>query len=271
MKVLQIARNAFGENSRKPVFIVLLAIAALAIFGSQFFNFFNLQKETGIVKEMGVATILVVGLLVVVFSTSSQIAGEIEGRATVAVLSKPVGRGEYIFGKFLGIAASIAVVTAVLLVVLLLTVYTYTEWVEPAQDPHPAPGGEDLPFLAASIGLVKAGVLAFFGLIAIAAVGVLVSTRYPLAVNAAVCFAVFLAGNLIDYFDTQTAGVSAGGIIFFLKLLIPNVQYFNISAVLDSGTPISATYILLVCLYGTAYSGAVLFAAAVLFERKEIM
>jgi len=121
-KVASIAINTFRESIRQPVFGVIMAVAFALIVLSPMYTLFTLMESPKLIKDMGLATILLAGLLLSAFSAGNVISAEIENKTALTVLSKPVGRIEFILGKYLGVALSLLLAGYVLSVVLILTV-----------------------------------------------------------------------------------------------------------------------------------------------------
>ena len=121
-KVATIAGNAFRETVRQPVFCVVLAVAGGMIAASPWFSMFTLLENIKLVKDMGLSTILLAGLLLAVLSASNVVSEEIRGRTALMVMARPVGRGAFVLGKFLGIALAQLVAAYLLTLVLVLTV-----------------------------------------------------------------------------------------------------------------------------------------------------
>ncbi|HPD14866.1 MAG TPA: hypothetical protein PLE19_07950 [Planctomycetota bacterium] len=121
-KVWAIASNAFRETVRQPVFCVLLGIALATIALSPSFAMFTIFDDVKLVKDMGLSTILLAGLLLAVLSASNVVTEEVRGRTALMVVARPVGRGAFVLGKFLGILGAQAAAAYLLSLVLVLTV-----------------------------------------------------------------------------------------------------------------------------------------------------
>jgi len=121
-KVLAIAGNAFRETVRQPVFCILLGIALAMIALSPSFAMFTLFEDVKLVKDMGLSTVLLAGLLLAVLSASNVVAEEVRGRTALMVVARPVGRGAFVLGKFLGILLAQLAAAYLLSIVLVLTV-----------------------------------------------------------------------------------------------------------------------------------------------------
>lgn len=121
-RIVTIAMNALVETVRRPVFIIILGGGIFMIALSPSFAMFTLMHDIKLVKDMGLATILLTGLLQSVFSAANVVSGEIENKTILLILSKPVSKAQIILGKYLGIAVALAASTYLLSLVLLLTI-----------------------------------------------------------------------------------------------------------------------------------------------------
>lgn len=108
------------EVVRMPAYAIVLAVALCLIALSPWFTMFSLGNNTKIVKEMGLATVQLAGLLIAALSASASVSREIESRTATTVLSKPVGRLEFILGKYVGLVMALGVAFFLLTVTLLL-------------------------------------------------------------------------------------------------------------------------------------------------------
>ncbi len=62
-----------------------------------------------IIKDLGLAAIGLVGTLIAVFIGVGLVHKEIERRTLYAIITKPIRRAEFVLGKFLGLALTLAV------------------------------------------------------------------------------------------------------------------------------------------------------------------
>jgi ABC-type transport system involved in multi-copper enzyme maturation permease subunit len=117
-KIAAIAKNALTETVRQPVFVVILGIGAFMIALSPSFSMFTLMNDVKLLKDMGLATILLTGLLQAAFSAGNVISNEVENKTILTVLTKPVSKTQFILGKFTGIA--LALIASAYLLTLIL-------------------------------------------------------------------------------------------------------------------------------------------------------
>jgi hypothetical protein len=122
VKVYSVAANTFVEAVRQPVYAVIVGSAAVMILISPYVTMFTLMQSPKFITDMGLATLMLAGLLLGAFTASNVISQEIDNRTVLTVISKPVGRAEFILGKFLGVMAGLVVAIYLLSLVLVLTV-----------------------------------------------------------------------------------------------------------------------------------------------------
>ena len=114
-KLLAIIRNTFVETIRQPIFSILMWVAAGMLVLNPSLAGFSLENSEGdikIVQDVGLATLLLYGLLAAVFSASSVITREIESQTVLTVVSKPVSRPLFLAGKYFGVCGAVLVATA---------------------------------------------------------------------------------------------------------------------------------------------------------------
>ena len=91
------------ELVRQPVFLLLMTCSATFIIFLATPYYFAFGDEPKLVKNSALAVMLVSGLLGAVLSASSSLAREIRSGTALAVLSKPVGRAQFLLAKYAGL------------------------------------------------------------------------------------------------------------------------------------------------------------------------
>jgi len=115
-----IATNAFMELVRQPVFLLLMTTSAVFEIFLATPYYFAFGDEPKLVKNSTLAVMLLAGLLGAVLSASASLAREIRLGTALAVLSKPVGRAQFLLAKYAGLVVALALLTYVNLVAALL-------------------------------------------------------------------------------------------------------------------------------------------------------
>ncbi|HEY3932926.1 MAG TPA: hypothetical protein VGM58_11240 [Verrucomicrobiae bacterium] len=115
-----IAVNAFMELIRQPIFLLLLTGSVLFEIFLAVPYYFAFGDEPKLVENSTLAVAFLSGLFGAVLSASSSLAREIRSGTALAVLSKPVGRAQFLLAKFAGLAAALTVLTYVNMIGVLL-------------------------------------------------------------------------------------------------------------------------------------------------------
>src|SRR5579859_4657066 len=108
---LTIAINAFMELVRQPIFLLLLTGSVLFELFLAVPYYFAFGDEPKLVENSVLAVTLLSGLFGAVLSASASLAREIRSGTALAVLSKPVGRAQFLLAKFAGLAVALALLT----------------------------------------------------------------------------------------------------------------------------------------------------------------
>src|SRR5438876_3818426 len=115
-----IATNAFMELVRQPVFLLLMTSSATFEIFLATPYYFAFGDEPKLVKNSTLAVMLLAGLLGAVLSASASLAREIRTGTALAVLSKPIGRAQFLLAKYVGLIAALTLLTYVNLIAALL-------------------------------------------------------------------------------------------------------------------------------------------------------
>ena len=114
-QVWVIAFNTFREAIRDRILYLLLAFALFLIGFSQVLSLLTVGSEEKIVKDLGLASISVFGVLTAIFIGVSLVSKEIDRRTIFTVVSKPIHRYQFILGKYFGLAFTLLVNTSVMI------------------------------------------------------------------------------------------------------------------------------------------------------------
>ena len=115
-----IAVNAYMELVRQPVFLLLMTASAVFEIFLATPYYFAFGDEPKLVKNSVLAVMLLAGLFGAVLSASASLAREIRAGTALAVLSKPVGRAQFVLAKFAGLIVALTLMTYVNLVAALI-------------------------------------------------------------------------------------------------------------------------------------------------------
>ncbi len=117
---IAIATNAFMELIRQPIFLLLMTFSASFDIFLASVSYFGFGDDPKLVKDSVLAVMLLTGLFGAVLSAAASLAHEIRSGTALAVLSKPVGRAQFLLGKYAGLAGALTLLTYVNTVTSLL-------------------------------------------------------------------------------------------------------------------------------------------------------
>src|SRR3974377_2040569 len=115
-----IAVNAFMELVRQPVFLLLMTSSAVFEIFLATIYYFAFGDEPKLIKNSTLAVMLLAGMFGAVLSASASLAREIRAGTALAVLSKPIGRAQFLLAKYAGLVAALTLLTYVNLIAVLL-------------------------------------------------------------------------------------------------------------------------------------------------------
>ncbi|MEZ6107693.1 MAG: ABC transporter permease subunit [Pirellulaceae bacterium] len=105
-QISAIALSTFKTETAQPVYSLFLILGTLFAVASIFIPYYTFDEDIKMLKDAVLTVMLVASIFMAVWAASKSIAEEIEGRTSLTVLSKPIGRRDFIIGKFLGVVWS---------------------------------------------------------------------------------------------------------------------------------------------------------------------
>ena len=254
-RVVAIARNTFREAVRDRVLYNLVLFVLLLSVGAIFLGAASASQDAKIVVDLGLSATLLFGAFIAIFVGVGLVWKEIERRTVFAIFAKPVGRGEFLLGKYLGLCVTLAVNVAVMGIgVTLVLVYVVQG---------------TTPLLLA---LWPTAALIYLELTILTAVALLFSSfSSPI-------FAVFgsLAVFVIGHFTADLKGfaalfdaVAARGGLTVLYYALPNLSTFSQITPAAYGLVPPPGYLAAALAYAVAWDVALLVGAMLLFARRD--
>lgn len=264
-----IARAAAKEAIRQPVFPLLMAVSVMMLVLNTFIPFFSLGDDVKMLEICGLATMLICGMLLAVWTASMSIADEIEGKTAMTLLSKPINRRQFIVGKFVGIQT--AVLLQMLPVVIVFCGLIFYKVFYDARESSNDQVNSDIA-LAEALSILPGVALCFLEITIMSAISVAISTRLPMAVNMVTCLAIFVVGHLTPNLVGSNLGKLE--LVMFMariiSIILPAVENFNVETAIVTGSPVPAAYLGLTALYTAAYASMAILLAFILFEDRDL-
>ena len=256
MRLISIARNAFREAVRDRVLYNLVLFVLVLTGGAMFLGELSAGEESKIIVDLGLSAMLLFGAFIAIFVGVGLVYKEIERRTLYAILSKPVGRGEFLLGKYLGLCATLLVNVVVMgMGVSLALIYIKRGW-----DPL-------------ALRIWPAIILIYFELMIITGVAMLFSSFSTPALSALLTFFVFIIGHFSADLKGM-AGSSSSAMARFifraLYYLLPNLSNYTVITPAAHGVTPDASTMLLAIVYALVYCGVLLAAATLIFGRRNL-
>ncbi len=260
-----VAINVFKESVRDKVLYNLVAFAVMLMGASYLIGQLTAGQDVKIIKDLGLAAIATFGLLIAVFIGIGLVWKEVERRSIYSLLSKPIGRREFILGKYAGLAltllVNVVVMTAAMYLVLGYMDAQFTEqqkvsWAAPALDP----------------GMLRAVALIVMQLLLVTAIALFFSTFSSPFLSAALTFGLWVIGHFnadLRNFETVVESPVAAGLARALYYVLPNFAAFDIKSQVVYALPLAPGYVAVTAAYGAIYIALLLTGAVLVFARRD--
>lgn len=268
-KVAAIARTTAKEAFAQPLFWVELALGAamLLVFIVVPYNTFG--EDIKMLKDSGLTLIMLLSIGLAVWTASVSIADELEGRTALTLLSKPIGRRQFVFGKFLGVLIP-AFTMFVLLSTLFCQTVIYKVVYDARETSNPAPTREQLRMEVENT--APALVLAFLETAVLASISIAISTRWPMLPNLMTCFSIYVLGHLTPLLVQSSIGkfklVTFVGRL--LATVLPMLDAFKADAAIAADRVIPPDYLNAAIVYSVLYGTIAMLLALLMFEDRDL-
>lgn len=239
-KILAISGNVIKELlRRKDFYFILVLFVAVAVYAGSL----SFGGESGFgryYKEIVLSMVYIFSVIIAVSFASREIPLEIESKNIYPLLAKPVGRGGFIFGKFLGTVfislISLSMFYLVFVASLLIRKVFSTPWA-----------------------LIFEGYyLHALLLLFISSISIFLSLFLTPSANISV--------SLLLYFGSSWFGISAPGYIF-----LPHMELFDIKEkIIHTQEIIPGWIILFLSVYAVCYALLFLYASYLVFRKRDL-
>jgi len=251
-----IARMTLREALRRRVLNIILVFAVVSIGASRLFTWLSPGEELKFILDMCSNSIRFFAMLIAVLLGASMIPTEVERRTIFSILSKPVGRTQFLLGKYVG-----ALLTLILNVAIMSAIYLLVLVVKK-------------PSYALNATLWEGILLVIFEVGVLLAIAVAVSTVASTAFNVVFSFFVYFLGQMGGLFrelssPERVTNYVAQKAMQLLYFALPHFDSFDLRQPLLTGEPVPVLYIVQVIGTAIGYSAVVLLLAHLLFSQRE--
>lgn len=252
--IVRIASITFEENYRKKFLYILLFISAIIILSAYMFDPFDIGKQMPVVKDISLTGLSLFALVMTFALFLSAVPAEIEKKTIYPLMSKPITRSEYLWGKYLGNMFMIFINLFVLALEIIFILYKV--------------GGSYQWSVLNSVFLtfIECGILG--------AIILLLSPWMSYPVNLVLTLLFYISGNVsqayIEYLTADSKTQFSAVLALTLKMFLPNFQYMHIKNSIVHSYIVDPNYIRGAAAYGIIYIMITMILADILFKRKDL-
>ncbi len=266
-QITAIAKITFKEGIRERVFLGVLIFSALAFLSSGFIADLSIGNTLKVTQDIGLSGLSLLGLFIAIFLSTNLIAKDLDKKTIYLVVSKPIARWQYIWGKFWGLCILTSFALAIGFIVFLVSLFYFWKTAKLVQIPHIAWDKYLIAFVFLN--------LKMFFLIAIA-----------------VFFSSFCSSSLIAFFfsfmlyfigsNLQNVKMILSSkvgeeispvlktIFNFAYYFLPNLSILDLKQAAVHNLPLKGITLILTSIYSLSYIGALLFLASFIFSKREL-
>jgi ABC-type transport system involved in multi-copper enzyme maturation permease subunit len=249
---LLLAHNTFRESLRDRLLTTLLFFGGIFVAVSVVLAPLTLGQQERIVRDLGLSAIGIFTTLMIVMVGTGLVWREIERKTIYTILAQPVGRAQFILGKFLGLYGTLLVSIAALAALYLVVVALFG-------------GGLGLYlFTAIAMVALEAAI--------VTAVAILFSSVASPLLSAVFTFLVWVAGHMAHDLKELAAKMGKPFVDVTMELLyvlLPSLHHFHVRNNVLSGTPVTPEQLGWCAAYTGMYCTAVLVIAIAAFSRRD--
>lgn len=251
-RISSIAFNTFREAVRDRILYNLVLFVLMITASAVFLGDLTAGQEIRTIIDLGLSAMLLFGAFISIFVGVSLVSKEIEKRTVYAIFSKPIGRGEFIAGKYLGLCLTLLVNVLIMGVGVSLALL-YVKGT-----------GLMLPMWGA-IALI------FLELMILTAVAILFSSFSSPSLSALLAFFVFIIGHFSASLRDFANSLGSAFTRFFFEALyyiFPNLSFYSFIVNAAHGDVPRPSMLGGALLYAIVYVAVLLSITILIFSRR---
>lgn len=257
-KILAVAANTAREAVRDRILYLLLFFSIVMMAASGVLSHLAIGEPEKIILDVGLGSISFFSVLMAAFMGIGLISKEIERRTIYAVVTKPIGRGAFVVGKFLGMLGTIGLIEIVMTGMFAATLHYWEISLDRGC------------LVAIGLSFVEAAVMLSAALVFSAVASPMLATMFTLATYA--------VGHWLDSIAGLVRRLPPGGTKAVLSVLyhgFPNLERLNVKSevvFMEPGTAAELTSRFWGAAgYGAAYTVGLLALAVLAYRRKDFV
>ena len=253
-QLLAIAFYTFREAVRNKVLYSILFFAIALILLATALGAGSLRQDTRVLMNIGLFAIALFSDLIAIFLGVTMVFQELERKTIYNLLSKPIARHAYFFGKYLGLSAVLSVQLVMMSITLLSVVLL-------RGDPISATLIQAL-WLIQVEALIVGAIALFFSSF---------STPY---VSGFLTLGLWLVGRLLQELQVYLPQMDPGpgrALLLCVTWVCPDLSLFGLTTQLSAHITVPMAYIWEATTYGLAYAALFLVAGMFIFRRRDFI
>lgn len=261
----KVALAVFKESVRDRVPYSLVLFAVVLIAASFLMSRLTAGQDLKVIKDLGLATMNAIGLLIAIFIGTGLVSKEVERRSIYSILAKPLSRASFIAGKYVGLVLTLAVnlgmMTLAFYAMLLYVSWTTDDWIRqgwraPALDPRLL-----LPIALIGVQLMLTTAVALF-------FSTFTSPLLAVLFTLGLWVAGHFSGDLRN-FQTAVDSPAAAAVARGLYYVLPNLAAIDVKNEIVHGRPVPWQAVGIGVASLASYIGVLVAAATLVFNRRD--
>jgi ABC-type transport system involved in multi-copper enzyme maturation permease subunit len=260
-QILVIALNTFREAIRNRIFASIVAFAVGLLGLTLAISAASLHEEIRLMKDVGLFLVSTFSALLCVIVGANLVYKDIERKTIYTILPKPIFRWQFLLGKYLGVAAMMAVQVAIMGLALASQFWLLEE--------------------RFSVVMVQAVWLIYVEVLVVSAVALLFSSFSTPFLSGLLTLGLFAVGRFADRLaevkltagpgeDQATLDVASAA-ARGLSWLAPDLSLYNVTPYVVYDTVLPEGFVFHATTSGVLYALLALAVAALLFSRRDFI
>jgi ABC-type transport system involved in multi-copper enzyme maturation permease subunit len=251
--------NTFRTHIRSKLSLVILLFAFALLSLMTALSAGSLSEESRLLKDIGLFLISTFSALSAVILSAQLIYRDIELKSIYSILSKPISRNQYIFGKYIGTALSLLVLQIIMAISLWICAWMVQVQFE--------------------MSMIQALLLVYLESLVVSAITLFFGSFSTGNLAGFLGFGLFVIGRLSAHVQSllenpkelQDIPILIKNLLSMMLAIVPNFSQYNLTeaVVYDGAFPWSYLYHL--SLSGFAYIGLCLIFAMMIFRKRDFV
>jgi ABC-type transport system involved in multi-copper enzyme maturation permease subunit len=250
--LVAVTLNGFREARRNRITMVVIFFALAMIFSSTLAMDLTIFTFTRVMTDVGLGVMGLIANFLAIFLGTGQLPREIERRTIYMVASRPLSRGTFLLGRFLGNLLTVYFVIAAMTLLFVLQLFVFYE-------------SFTQPQLAALIGLCCEVAL-------VSAIGFAFASVSSQVVSSLATTGLYFIGHLMPDLRQMSERSPSSAVRLLARVgtvVLPDFDRLNLKQRATYAITTSATELAQVLMYTLGYTAIVLVVAGWLFERRD--